>query len=38
MRGLLMAYLAIQSAGVNAGRARARALTTTTAKTTTKTV
>jgi hypothetical protein len=38
MRGLLMAFLAIQSAGFDAGRAPARALTKTTAKTTTKTV
>jgi hypothetical protein len=38
MRGLSMAYLAIQSAGLHAGRARSRAHTKTTAKTTTKTV
>jgi len=38
MRGLLMAFIASSAAGGNAERARAFALTKTTAKTTTKTV
>jgi hypothetical protein len=38
MRGLLMAFLALQSAGKHAGPARAHALRKTAAKTTTKTV
>jgi hypothetical protein len=38
MRGLLTAYLAMLSAGGDVGRIRSRALTKTTAKTTTKTV
>lgn len=38
MRGLLMAYLFLRSAGADAGSVRSRALTETTAKTTAKTV
>jgi len=38
MRGLIMAFLAIDFAGLDAGRSRARAATKSPAKTTAKTV